>query len=122
MARTAKPLSDTEIKNAKPKDKIYNLADGKGLYLKIKPSGYKVWLFNYSKPFIKKRVAITLGEYPALTLAKARIKRDEYLTLLVDDIDPVEHKLEQDRLLAEKHSNTLQAVTQKWLEVKKSQV
>lgn len=31
MARLAKPLSDTEIKNAKPKDKEYNLADGSGL-------------------------------------------------------------------------------------------
>ena len=37
MARITKPLSDTEIKNAKPKDNIYNLADGKGLYLKSNP-------------------------------------------------------------------------------------
>ncbi len=42
MPRITKPLSETEIKHAKPKDKTYSLADGKGLYLKIKPSGYKV--------------------------------------------------------------------------------
>ncbi|MBV1879958.1 MAG: integrase arm-type DNA-binding domain-containing protein [Pseudomonadales bacterium] len=70
MARITQPLSDTEIKNAKLKDKVYNLADGKGLYLKTKPSGYKVWIFNCQEPFTKKRVADTLGEYPALTLAK----------------------------------------------------
>ena len=42
MPRITKPLSDTEIRQAKSKDKPYSLADGKGLYLKIKPSGYKV--------------------------------------------------------------------------------
>jgi len=49
MARTTRPLSDTEIKQAKPKEKEYNLADGNGLYLRIKPSGTKIWIFNYSK-------------------------------------------------------------------------
>ena len=66
MPRITRPLSETEIKHAKPKGKPYSLADGKGLYLKIKPSGYKVWLFNYYRPFTKKRVADTLGEYPPL--------------------------------------------------------
>ena len=90
MARITKPLSDTEIKNAKPKDKIYNLADGKGLYLKIKPSGYKVWIFNYQKPFTKN----VLPTPSANTLAKARSKRNDCLTLLADSIDPIEYKLE----------------------------
>jgi hypothetical protein len=39
VPRTVKPLTDTQIKNAKPKVKEYNLADGQGLYLRIKPSG-----------------------------------------------------------------------------------
>ena len=39
MGRTTKPLSDTEIKQAKPKAKEYNLADGNGLYLRVKPNG-----------------------------------------------------------------------------------
>ena len=120
MGRTTKPLSDTEIKNAKPKDRVYNLADGKGLYLNVKPSGYKVWIFNYQKPFTKKRVADTLGEYPALTLARARSKRNDYLTLLADSIDPIEHKLEQSRLNAEKNGHTLSVVAEKWIEVKKA--
>lgn len=122
MPRVTKPLSETEIRHAKPKDKPYSLADGKGLYLKIKPSGYKVWLFNYYRPFTKKRVADTLGEYPVITLAKARSKRNEYLKLLADDIDPIEYKLEKKRIHAEKSKNTLEAVTSRWIEVKSSQV
>lgn len=33
MARTTKPLSNTQIEKAKPKDKDYPLYDGQGLFL-----------------------------------------------------------------------------------------
>ncbi|RDK82489.1 UNVERIFIED_ORG: hypothetical protein DFO82_2497 [Idiomarina abyssalis] len=41
MARITKPLSAREVREAKPKDKEYNLYDGQGLHLRIKPSGKK---------------------------------------------------------------------------------
>ena len=41
MARRTKPLTDTEIKTAKPKDTDYQLYDGDGLTLLIKSSGSK---------------------------------------------------------------------------------
>jgi len=40
-------LNNTEIKQAKAKDKEYSLADVDGLMLRIKPNGSKLWLFNY---------------------------------------------------------------------------
>ena len=55
MPRTTKQLSSTEVKLAKPKEKEYNLADGRGLHLRIKPNGTKLWLFNYTRPITKKR-------------------------------------------------------------------
>ena len=122
MPNTTRPLSDTEIKHAKPRAKIYSLADGKGLYLKVKPSGYKVWIFNFVRPFTKKRAAITLGEYPVLTLARARAKRNEYRQLLMDGIDPIEHECEKERLSTEKNRNTLGAVTNRWIQIKSSRV
>ena len=82
MGRTTKPLSDTEIKQAKPKAKEYNLADGNGLYLRVKPNGTKLWLFNYSRPYTRKRANLSFGQYPALTLANARQKRQGTLELL----------------------------------------
>lgn len=36
MARTTKPLTNTEIANAKPKDKKYPLTDGGGLFFTCK--------------------------------------------------------------------------------------
>jgi hypothetical protein len=42
------PLTDTEIKNAKPKEKEYALADGNGLQLSIKTDGRKVFFDEYT--------------------------------------------------------------------------
>lgn len=60
MAKTTKQLSDTEIRRAKPRAKEYNLADGKGLYLRIKPIGSKLWLFNYTRPITKNAPTLAL--------------------------------------------------------------
>ncbi|MCL1141778.1 integrase arm-type DNA-binding domain-containing protein [Shewanella gaetbuli] len=46
MARLTNPLTATEIAKAKPREKEYNLADGIGLQLRVKPHGSKHWLFN----------------------------------------------------------------------------
>ncbi|MFQ2428585.1 integrase arm-type DNA-binding domain-containing protein [Aeromonas caviae] len=65
-------LGDTKVKNAKPGIppkskpgaplvKEYNLADGDGLYLRVKLNGSKMWLFNYYRPSDKKRANISFG-------------------------------------------------------------
>ncbi|MGO0308563.1 integrase arm-type DNA-binding domain-containing protein [Endozoicomonas acroporae] len=82
MPRIAKALSPTEVQAAKPKDKEYNLADGKGLYLRIKPNGTKQWLFNYTRPHSKSRSNIGFGCYPVVTLSEAREERRKALILL----------------------------------------
>lgn len=122
MARTTKPLTDTEAKQAKSKPKEYNLADGQGLYLRVKPNNTKIWIFNYPKPITKNRVNISLGQYPAISLAKARLTRQENLTLLSDGIDPRTHRLEENRLANQSLENTLHKVALQWFKVKKSKV
>lgn len=87
MARITNPLTNTEIKQAKRKDKEYNLSDGNGLMLRVKPNGSKIWLFNYFRPFTKKRANLSFGLYPDLSLSDARTKRQEARTLLAKDID-----------------------------------
>lgn len=64
MARLTKPLTDTEIKNARPKEAEYTLHDGDGLQLLIKTSGKKVWQYRYSQPFNQKRAKLTFGPIP----------------------------------------------------------
>jgi len=122
MSRITKPLTDRQIKQAKPKDKEYNLADGNGLQLRIKTNGSKLWLFNYSRPYTKKRTNIGFGTYPDVSLSRARELRAQARELLAKDIDPKEHKDNYTRQQKAAHDNTLKFVTDSWLIVKKSQV
>ncbi len=121
MAKLAKKLTDTEIKNTKPGDKEINLFDGDGLLLRIAPDtkgGKKNWYFRYSVPVTKKRTKMSPGTYPHLTLAKAQALRDEYLSLLANGIDPQVHNNEKANALKDATENTLQVVARKWLDEK----
>ena len=122
MANKTTPLNATQVDKSKPKEKEYNLNDGNGLALRIKPIGTKIWIFNYQRPITKKRANLTLGKYPALSLAKARTKAIEARELLVDDIDPKDYR--DDQLLAKqtKLNNTLQVVFDSWFSVKKTSI
>ena len=122
MARVTKPLNDTQIKNAKPKAKEYNLSDGQGLALRVKPSGAKQWLFNYTKPFTKARTNIGFGTYPHTSLEQARQKRLEARTLLEQDKDPKEHRESEQSALEAAHRHTLEHIAAQWFEIKKGQI
>lgn len=88
MARTTRPLTNTEVLRAKADDKDMTLHDGDGLFLVIKTSGRKLWRFRYQRPATKQRTMIGLGAFPALSLANARSLRADYLALLANGIDP----------------------------------
>ncbi|EPK6349257.1 integrase [Proteus mirabilis] len=122
MARKTKPLTDTEIKAAKPQDKDYQLYDGDGLTLLIKSSGSKLWQFRYYRPYTKQRTKQSFGAYPAVTLSDARKLRAESRSLLAKDIDPQEYQKNQIRNSQEAKTNTFQLVAERWWEVKKSTV
>ena len=117
MARTTKPLSDTEIKKAKAKAKEYTLSDGGGLLLRIKPNDNKTWFFNYVHPYTDKRNKISLGAYPIVSLASARKQRDEAKALLIAGVDPKSHREQQKQAKATEHAVTLSSVYQQWLTV-----
>jgi len=122
MPRTTLPLNDKQIKNAKPKAKEYSLADGDGLALRIKPNSSKQWIFNYYKPYTKARANISFGAYPEVTLLDARAKRLAARTLLTQDIDPKEHRDDNERKLREAHEQTLTQVSTRWFELKQKHV
>jgi len=122
MARTTKPLTNTEVQQAKPKDKEFNLADGNGLALRVKPNGSKLWIFTYYRPYTKKRTSLSLGTYPAITLAVARKRRAEANELLAKSVDPKEYRDEKNRTSEKAHNNTLEYIAAQWLEVKRTDI
>jgi len=88
VARTTRPLTNTEVLRAKALEKDLTLHDGDGLFLIVKTSGKKLWRFRYQRPATKQRTMMGLGAFPALSLADARGLRADYLALLANGIDP----------------------------------
>ena len=118
MPKVATKLTDTEIRKAKPTEKEFTLWDGDGLFLRIKPSGKKIWHLGYTVPLTKKRAKMSLGFYPYLTLAQARALREEYLSLLAQGIDPQSHNEQKAKALEDATEHTFQTVAKKWLDEK----
>ncbi len=69
-------LTDTAIRNAKPKAKRYKLFDERGLFLLVDTTGGKWWRFRYQSK--GKHEEISLGIYPEISLRAARDARDEH--------------------------------------------
>ncbi|QCU73819.1 integrase domain-containing protein [Pseudoalteromonas distincta] len=119
MARSAKQLTDTALKKAKAEDKDIILSDGKGLQVKVRKSGSKLWNFNYYHPITKKRINMGLGKYPDISIVNARKLAQEARELVALGTDPKEHR---DETLAFKRAQeelTLNKIALEWFEVKK---
>jgi integrase len=84
------PLTDTTIRTAKPKEKLYRLTDANGLCVEVTPSGSKLWRYRYR--FNGKAKMLSLGTYPLVTLLKARQQRDTARQLLNEGLDPSEQR------------------------------
>lgn len=41
-------LTDTKLKNLKPQEKLYKVADRDGLYVAVSPAGTVTFRYNYS--------------------------------------------------------------------------
>lgn len=125
MPKIVKPLTYTTIEKAKPSFREYKLADGKGLYLLVKPNGKKKWLFNYRRLNSLSnggRTNIYLGDFPNCSLTQARNLREKYNTLLAQHIDPQiarKIRLQKDQLQRE---YTFQVIMKKWLSKKSLEV
>lgn len=83
-------LTDTKIRNAKPRNKPQRLFDERGLYLEVSPAGGKWWRLKYR--FGGKEKRLSLGVYPDVSLKDARDRRDDSRRLLADGIDPSDNR------------------------------
>lgn len=108
------PLTDTFAKNIKHTGATAGdkHTDGSGMYLLVNAGG-KYWRMNYR--FADKRKTLALGVYPAVSLAKARARRDKARELLADGIDPSTAKKEDKQAKADAAANTFEAVARDWL-------
>lgn len=86
--------------------------DGQGLFLLVK-SGGKYWRMSYR--YTGRQKTLALGVYPAVSLAKARQRRDKARELLADGIDPGQAKRDDKQAKAIAAAHTFEAVARTWL-------
>lgn len=108
------PLTETQAKNAKPRERAYKLADSEGLFLLVQPNGTKLWRMKYR--FAGKEKLLSFGAYPALGIAAARDKRKAAKALLAEGKDPMKAKGE----VISENGDTFYMVAKRWHENRQS--
>lgn len=122
MARITRPLTNNEILKAKPRAKDFTLHDGDGLFLLVKASGKKLWRFRYQRPGGSSRTNLSLGSYPALTLAAARQIRDQHLTTLAQGMDPQQQQEQASEQRQIELDSIFSTVAANWFQIKSRSV
>lgn len=105
-------LTVVQVKNAKPREKAYKLADEKGLYLLVNPNGSKLWKLKYRFAGIEKK--LSLGSFPTVSLSAARETREEARKQLTNNIDPgvFKNSIKRSKRLAAE--NSFEAIAREW--------
>jgi len=107
-------LTDTAIRQAKHGAKPIKLADERGLYLQLRPSGGKLWRMKYR--FDGKEKQLSLGIYPDVSLKEARRRRDEARGKLADGVDPSAERRAVNDSKREAARNTFRTVAEDYLD------
>jgi len=108
-------LTSRVVQLTKPREKTFLLTDGRGLNLIIYPDGRKGWRYRYYRPNGKRNM-ISLGSFPDVSLASARIKVSEMRQLLQKGIDPAEQRKKKKEKLHQHYQNTFLKLAQEWHE------
>ncbi|UJR63673.1 tyrosine-type recombinase/integrase [Dickeya zeae] len=104
-------LSDTKLRSLAAKNRTWQVADGNGLFIEILPSGRKVWRLRYR--FQGKQEKATLGEYPAFSLAEARLWREKCRSMIAHGVSPAQ-KMQEEKA-KQKEPTTVEAFAKRWL-------
>ena len=107
-------LTDKKIAQAKPKEKEYKLSDGHGLEVRIFANGGKYWVHRFM--FDGKRIPMSLGTYPTLSLKEARSIHTSNRLMISKGINPKELKDNQKQARKQEVLNTFKSVAEKYFE------
>jgi integrase len=117
MPRQPVPLTDSKVRNAKPRPKEYKLYDGGGLYLLVSPRGGKYWRMKYRFGG-KDKAPLAFGIYPDVSLVDAREKRDTARRQIAKGIDPSAILKAQRAAKVAEAEGSFEAVAREWYAAK----
>jgi integrase len=112
-------LTELQIRNAKPGEKIIKLSDGGGLQLWLSPDGAKRWRLAYR--YNDSQKALAIGVYPAIGLKEARVAREEAKRLLAAGQDPTLAKQLAKVAKVAASANTFDAIAAELLDKKRNE-
>ena len=106
-------LTDTKLRNLKPRDKLYKANDRDGLYAAVTPAGSISFRYNYS--ISGRQETLTLGRYGAggITLSEARERLNEAKKMVATGKSPAREKARDKARV--KDAETFGAWADKWL-------
>lgn len=107
-------LTDMMVRQAKAAGKPYTIADFDGLSLFVAATGARTWHFR--NIWVGRRVRISLGCHPGLSLREARELRDEARSLVARGINPRTERKQKRQAIKLAGENTFMAVYEKWME------
>lgn len=113
MPKRIPPLTDMQVRNAKPKEKPYKLFDGGGLHLEVTPTGSRIWRMKFRQSNGREN-KLTFGPYPEITLQEAREKRLDARRLMLAGVDPATHRDDARRVAAARRANTFEKIAREW--------
>ncbi|MGT2459000.1 tyrosine-type recombinase/integrase [Cupriavidus basilensis] len=118
MPKRVEPLSDTKLRNAKPREKPYKLADGGGLFLEVVADGRKLWRIRplFSAARQREPAGLRRLSRGAAGAGTARCRP----ALLATGRDPGAAKVEQRRAVKIAAGNSLEAIARDWYATQKS--
>jgi integrase len=109
-------LTDAKVRAAKPRETPFKISDGGGLYLLIQPSGSKLWRMAYR--FAGRQKTLAFGIYPDVSLAAARVRRDDSKRQLRAGEDPAAVIKAEKVAVVAATANTFRAVAADWMQRK----
>src|SRR5215469_3286283 len=105
-------LTDLKVRRLEPKAEAYRVSDGAGLFLMVQPGGAKSWRCVYALD--GKRHLITLGQYPAMSLADARAARLGVRGQVREGVSPTHDRAAARRGRIERNEMTFEVMARRW--------
>lgn len=106
-------LTHIQITAAKPAVKPYNLSDSQGLFLTVRPTGAKLWRMSFR--YLGKQKTLHIGPWPEISLADARVRRDDARKALAAGVDPVLEKKRAKVTAKFASATSFKEVAQEWV-------
>lgn len=107
-------LTDRELRNLKPKDRLYRVADGNGLCVEVTPNGSKLWRYRF-RDLSGKASMLSFGAYPEVSLAEARERLADARAVVRAGKSPVAVRKAAKRALVAAIETSFRGVAAEWV-------